>query len=54
MMALSWSLTTGFGTPVTYFYPFYFLILLVHRSGRDDHNCTQKYAISGTASRDYS
>lgn len=43
MMALSWSLFTGFETPMTYFYPIYFFILLVHRASRDDHMCFEKY-----------
>ncbi|KAH7100262.1 ERG4/ERG24 ergosterol biosynthesis protein [Auriculariales sp. MPI-PUGE-AT-0066] len=43
IMALSWSLLTGFSTPIPYFYVVYFLILLVHRDSRDDHNCAKKY-----------
>jgi len=43
LMGLAWSLTTGFSTPLTYFYPAYFLILLVHRQMRDDENCEKKY-----------
>ena len=42
LMALSWSMTTGFNTPITYFYPAYFLVLLVHRQMRDDENCHKK------------
>jgi delta14-sterol reductase len=41
--SLSWSLPTGFNTPITYFYFVYFIILLVHRQKRDDHACKQKY-----------
>jgi len=43
IMALSWSLPTGFETPVTYFYVIFFLVLLVHRQIRDDENCKKKY-----------
>jgi delta14-sterol reductase len=43
MMGLAWSLTTGFQTPVTYFYPIYFMVLLVHRAYRDNHACAIKY-----------
>ncbi|KAF9793038.1 ERG4/ERG24 ergosterol biosynthesis protein [Thelephora terrestris] len=43
LMALSWSLATGFDTPVTYFYPIYFFVLLVHRQLRDDEMCEVKY-----------
>ncbi|EJD50645.1 ERG4/ERG24 ergosterol biosynthesis protein [Auricularia subglabra TFB-10046 SS5] len=43
IMAFSWSLPTGFNTPITYFYFVYFFVLLVHRDSRDDHNCHKKY-----------
>ncbi|GJE91755.1 ERG4/ERG24 ergosterol biosynthesis protein [Phanerochaete sordida] len=43
LMALAWSLPTGFETPVTYFYVSYFLVLLMHRQYRDDENCEKKY-----------
>jgi delta14-sterol reductase len=33
----------GFGTPVTYFYPVYFAVLLAHREVRDEHKCANKY-----------
>lgn len=42
LMALSWSLATGFDTPITYFYPAYFFVLLVHRQLRDDEMCEVK------------
>lgn len=41
-MALAWSLPTGFNTPMTYFYAVYFVVLLIHRQMRDDHNCEIK------------
>jgi len=41
--ALSWCLPTGFGSPVPYFYFIYFVVLLIHRERRDEHNCKQKY-----------
>jgi len=43
IMALSWSLPTGFNTPITYFYFFFFVVLLVHRQMRDDEACRKKY-----------
>jgi Delta14-sterol reductase len=43
IMALSWSLPTGFHTPITYFYFIYFVALLVHRQRRDDVHCAKKY-----------
>jgi len=41
-MALSWSLATGFNAPITYFYPVYFSVLLIHRQLRDDEMCEIK------------
>ncbi|KAJ8695605.1 erg24, C-14 sterol reductase [Pleurotus ostreatus] len=43
IMALAWSLPTGFNTPITYFYVIYFSILLLHRERRDNEHCAQKY-----------
>ncbi|KAI0731964.1 ERG4/ERG24 ergosterol biosynthesis protein [Fomitopsis betulina] len=43
IMALAWSLPTGFETPITYFYVTYFTVLLIHRQLRDDENCEKKY-----------
>ncbi|KAJ3878253.1 ergosterol biosynthesis ERG4/ERG24 [Lentinula edodes] len=43
LMALAWSLPTGFDTPITYFYVMYFAVLLIHRQRRDDENCEKKY-----------
>ena len=45
LMALAWSLPTGFDTPVTYFYVIYFAVLLIHRQRRDDEKCETKYAL---------
>ncbi|KAH8104481.1 ERG4/ERG24 ergosterol biosynthesis protein [Cristinia sonorae] len=43
LMAFAWSLTTKFNTPVTYFYPIYFAVLLIHRQLRDEDKCAAKY-----------
>ncbi|EJU05623.1 ERG4/ERG24 ergosterol biosynthesis protein [Dacryopinax primogenitus] len=43
MMALAWCMTTGFHTPITYFYIVFFVILLTHRAMRDDEQCRKKY-----------
>ncbi|CAE6353935.1 unnamed protein product [Rhizoctonia solani] len=43
IMSVSYSLPTGFNTPITYFYCIYFLILLLHRQSRDDGHCRKKY-----------
>eukprot|EP00927_Polykrikos_kofoidii_P021972 TRINITY_DN20650_c0_g1_i1.p1 TRINITY_DN20650_c0_g1~~TRINITY_DN20650_c0_g1_i1.p1 ORF type:complete len:464 (+),score=54.35 TRINITY_DN20650_c0_g1_i1:112-1503(+) len=55
LMAWAWSMTTGCpavsnGSVMTYFYPIYFAVLLIHRASRDDHFCSQKY---GEAWREY-
>ena len=44
-MALAWSLPTGYFTPLTYFYPIYFSILLIHRAIRDDAHCREKWVL---------
>jgi len=54
LMALSWSALTGnpfkqSGSIIPYFYPIYFAILLIHRAGRDDHFCSEKYREGWTA-----
>ncbi|OWB56547.1 hypothetical protein B5S28_g2453 [[Candida] boidinii] len=43
LMAISWSLPTGFNTPLTYFYVIYFTSLLLHRQIRDEEKCSKKY-----------
>ncbi|CAH6721666.1 delta(14)-sterol reductase [[Candida] jaroonii] len=46
LIGLSWCLTTGFNTILTYFYIFYFAGLLIHRQMRDDEKCSEKYGES--------
>ncbi|KAJ2708132.1 erg24, C-14 sterol reductase [Coemansia sp. IMI 203386] len=41
---LAQCLATGFGTPMTYFFSAYFLVLLLHRNYRDECKCREKYA----------
>ncbi|KAF9972801.1 erg24, C-14 sterol reductase [Actinomortierella ambigua] len=43
LMALAWSLPCGFDSPLPYFYPIYFAILLLHRERRDEEKCRIKY-----------
>ncbi|KAH9255982.1 hypothetical protein BASA81_005751 [Batrachochytrium salamandrivorans] len=43
LMGLAWCMTTGFQTPLTYFYSIYFFVLLVHRAMRDNEACEHKY-----------
>ncbi|KAK9819327.1 hypothetical protein WJX74_006480 [Apatococcus lobatus] len=43
LMAWAWCLPCGFNSIIPYFYVIYFGILLVHRDGRDEQACQQKY-----------
>jgi delta14-sterol reductase/lamin-B receptor len=43
IMGLTWCLVCGFDSIVPYYYAIYFMILLIHRSIRDDHMCQTKY-----------
>ncbi|EPX73242.1 C-14 sterol reductase Erg24 [Schizosaccharomyces octosporus yFS286] len=43
LMAWAWCLPVGFGSAIPYFYVAYFGVLLIHRYGRDDHKCNEKY-----------
>ena len=42
----AFDLSAGFNHILPYFYPIYFLILLVHRERRDNAHCKQKYGAS--------
>ncbi|KAF7368763.1 Delta(14)-sterol reductase [Mycena venus] len=53
LMALAWSLPTGFSTPITYVYVLYFLVLLVHRQRRDDEACEKKSVVVLASSEFY-
>lgn len=46
IMAIAWSLPCGFKAILPYFYPIYFIILLIHRERRDDALCRKKYGAS--------
>jgi len=43
IMSVAWSLPCGFTHVLPWFYPVYFLILLVDRAERDDRQCRRKY-----------
>ncbi|OCF55613.1 delta24(24(1))-sterol reductase [Kwoniella mangroviensis CBS 10435] len=43
IQACTWGLTAGFNTPITMFYPIFFLAVLTHRCGRDFAKCSVKY-----------
>ncbi|KAL8712867.1 MAG: hypothetical protein Q9220_003075 [cf. Caloplaca sp. 1 TL-2023] len=41
--ALSWALITGFHSPLPWFYPVFFAIMISHRAYRDIQKCEAKY-----------
>ncbi len=41
--ALMWALVTGFGSPLPWFYPVFFAIMITHRARRDLRRCRAKY-----------
>ncbi|KAL9596873.1 MAG: hypothetical protein Q9219_005499 [cf. Caloplaca sp. 3 TL-2023] len=41
--ALSWALVTGFQSPLPWFYPLFFAIMIGHRARRDIQKCEAKY-----------
>jgi delta24(24(1))-sterol reductase len=43
VMALTWALSTGFTGVLPYFYPAFFLGMIMHRYNRDVHRCRRKY-----------
>jgi Delta24(24(1))-sterol reductase len=43
LMALSWGLSTGFDSPLPYFYCFFFTCMVIHRQWRDEIKCAKKY-----------
>lgn len=43
VQSLLWALVTGLSSPLPYFYPAFFLVVLVHRVSRDIARCRRKY-----------
>jgi Delta24(24(1))-sterol reductase len=41
--ALSWGLVTGFQSPFPWFYPVFFIPMIIHRAVRDIQRCRSKY-----------
>ncbi|RXK41308.1 delta24(24(1))-sterol reductase [Tremella mesenterica] len=40
-----WAISGGFMTPITWFYPVFFLAVLTHRCQRDFEKCARKYGV---------
>lgn len=45
LMALSWGLACGFGSPLPYFYFTFFTSMIIHRQTRDEARCAEKYGV---------
>nr|CAG8583587.1 5658_t:CDS:2 [Entrophospora candida] len=43
LMAFDWGFITGFNTPIPFFYPAFFVVVLTHRVTRDMERCSRKY-----------
>lgn len=43
LMSLAYTLPTGFQTPIPYYFPIFFAVLLIHRNLRDEAKCAEKY-----------
>jgi len=43
IQSLTWGLSAGLNTPITFFYPAFFMTVLIHRCGRDFERCARKY-----------
>lgn len=43
IQSCTWGLSAGLNTPITLFYPIFFLAVLTHRCGRDFEKCERKY-----------
>lgn len=41
--AITWALITGFSSPLPWFYPVFFAIMISHRAYRDIRKCEVKY-----------
>mmetsp|Transcript_30484 Transcript_30484/g.51493 ORF Transcript_30484/g.51493 Transcript_30484/m.51493 type:complete len:592 (+) Transcript_30484:40-1815(+) len=50
LMALSWGLACGFHSSLPYFYVTFFTSMILHRQGRDEIRCAEKY---GTYWKEY-
>ena len=48
VMALSWALVCGFGGVLPYLYPAFFVTMILHRAGRDERRCRNKYGADWT------
>lgn len=46
--ALNWGFITGFASPFPWFYPFFFVCMIIHRASRDISRCREKYGDAWT------
>jgi hypothetical protein len=49
VMATCWGLACGFDSPLPYLYSAFFAVMIIHRTLRDEHRCSQKYGDDWTA-----
>lgn len=43
LMSLAYTLPCGFASPIPWYFPLYFAVLLIHRNARDEEKCRAKY-----------
>lgn len=43
VMAFTWALACGFDAVLPFFYPVFFLAMILHRASRDERRCAEKY-----------
>ena len=49
VMATCWGLACGVDSPLPYLYSAFFAVMIIHRTLRGEHRCSQKYGDDWTA-----